>query len=241
MSYFQNVRMVPYRFGKSETITLHQDLSVYVDIVDQVRDNASFYRSYTILDGDRPDNLSSKLYKSSKHYWTFFLMNDKLREQGWPLTNQEVLALVQKERADITLTTRADITNKFKIGSTVTGISSGSTGIVVQRHELLGQIVVRTTSTFNSTETITAYENEILVSAVLVGVVPQYNSVHHYEDGDGVWADINPYTTPGVEFSAVSYYDRYVRSNNALKDIIIIKPDVIGSVFEQFQTSMRTS
>jgi hypothetical protein len=238
MSYFRNVPFVPYRFGTSEEVTLHQDLGAYVDLVDQIRDNASFYKKYTIIDGDRPDNLSYKLYGSTKYYWTFFLMNEGLRERGWPLTNQQLLELVQSERDDTVLTTRDDLTGIFNIGSVVTGVTSGISGTIIGRRLELGQLIIRGDLAFSPTEQITTTENEVLRTIRLVGRADQFEAVWQYEDSDGRPVDVNPYTEPGAQFAAVSYYDRYVRDNDELKDIVIIKPSVIDAVFEQFQAAM---
>lgn len=238
MSYFRNVKFVPYQFGNEETLTLHQDLGAYVDLIDQVRDNAAFYKKYTILDGDRPDNLSYKFYRSPKYYWTFFLINDALREQGWPLTNQDVLATVQRERSGTTLITRADLTGIFKLGSTVTGVSSGRTGTIVDRKLEFGQIIVEGEVDFSPTEQVRVIEDGTTYTIQLVGVAPEWESVHHYEDSDGNWVDVNPYQDPPALFAAVSHYDRYVRENDALKDIIIIKPNAIDAIFQQFQEAM---
>lgn len=241
MSYFNNVRFVDYKFGNSDISTLHQDLGAYVDLIDQVRDNSSFYKKYTIIDGDRPDTLSYKLYGSSKYYWTFFLMNEKLRERGWPLTNQELLALVQNERRNTVLTTNDDLTGRFNIGSTITGVSSSQTGVIVDRRLDLGQIIVKGLVEFSPTEQVTVTEDETLQTIRLIGVVDQYLSLYNYEDSDGVWVDINPYEeAPGI-YSAVSWYDRYVRENDEIKEIIIIKPSSIDAIFQQFQESMSNN
>ncbi len=239
MSYFRNVRFVPYRFGNEENLTLHQDLGAYVDLIDQIRDNAAFYKKYTILDGDRPDNLSYKLYKSPKYYWTFFLMNDLLREQGWPLTNQELLATVQRELSGTTLITRSDLTGIFNIGSTVTGVTSGASGVIVGRRLDLGQIIVEGEVDFSPTEQVRCTENEVISTITLVGTAPEWESIHHYEDEDGNWVDVNPYEEPPGIYAAVSYYDRYVRENDELKDIIVIKPNAIDAIFQQFQDAMN--
>lgn len=239
MSYFENTKYVPYKFGTSDEFTLHQNLTAYVDLIDQVRNNNSFYTKQTILDGDRPDNLSYKLYGSTKYYWTFYLMNDAIRERGWPLTDQEVLALVQSERNNTTLISMDDLTNKFKIGSTVTGLTSGASGVVINRRLLLGQIIVSGSQSFVSGEIIQAVEESGTNTATLTGVADEWESVYEYVDSNLIPTDINPYVGAGAQLAAVSYYDKYVNENDELKDIIVIKPDAIASVFEQFQDAMR--
>ena len=104
--FFKNYPQTLYKFGTETSLTAIQDLSAYVDLIDQVKDNINFYQEYTILDGDRPDTLSSKLYGSIAYYWTFFLLNDSIRQQGWPLTAQEIRAKAAVDYPNTTVTTR---------------------------------------------------------------------------------------------------------------------------------------
>lgn len=238
MAYFSNISFVPYKFGTSENYTLHQNLSKYVDLIDQVRDNNSFYQKYTILDGDRPDILSYKLYGSTKYYWTFFLMNDHIRENGWPFSTDRVIALVQKERNNTVLTTRDDLTGIFKVGSTVTGATSGSSGVVIKRRLDFGQIILEGSHDFLSTEDVQCIEGMDTNSVTLVGATDEYNSIFEYQDSEGLPVDIDPYIGPGAELSPITFTDRYIAQNNIQKEIIVIKPDAIGSIFEQFQNAM---
>ena len=238
-SYFKNTRAVPYKFGTSSEVTLHQDLSAYVDIVDQIRDNMNFYRKYHIIDGERPDTLSYKLYGTTKYYWTFFMMNDSIREGGWPLTNQELIAYIQLERNNAVLTTRDEIFDKFFVGSTVTGLSSAATGKIIERRLDMGQIIVAGANNFVSGEVITTTEDEVLQSIQIVGAADEKDAVYQYESEEGVRADFDVYTGPGALLSAVSFSDFYTRQNNANKDIVVLKKDVIARVFQDFQSGMK--
>lgn len=237
-TYFQSVPYVPYRFGESESYVLHQNITHYADIVDQVRDHSSFYQKYTIRDGDRPDNVSQLLYKSPKYYWTFYLMNDHLRKNGWPLTNTQVYEFVQKEKPNTVITTRSDIANSFIVGEEISGLSSGETATIISRNLDLGQLTVQGTKNFYDGETIRVTVDEVLYSAVVNGSSEEYNAIYQYTDEDGVPVDINPFNGPGAELAAVSHYDRYFRENEALKDIIVMKPDIIDAIFTQFQEAM---
>ena len=62
MAYFYNFPNVAYKFCNEESITAFQDISAYVDIIDQIKDDVNFYQFYNVLDGDRPDIVSFKLY-----------------------------------------------------------------------------------------------------------------------------------------------------------------------------------
>jgi len=89
-NYFENFPRQLYKFGDAEDPVYFQKLAKYVDLVDRVADDASTYIEYEILDFDRPDTLAHKLYGTSEYEWTFFSMNARLRESGWPMTLQGI-------------------------------------------------------------------------------------------------------------------------------------------------------
>lgn len=95
MSYFKSFPRVFYKFGDEQTSDVFENLSVYSDMVDQIRDKVSLYEDYYILPGERPDQVSQKLYDTPEYHWTFYLMNQKLREQGWPLSSANLFAFAQ--------------------------------------------------------------------------------------------------------------------------------------------------
>ena len=74
--YFRRFPMIYYNFGDNEANTIFPNITAYVDIIDQVKQEVSFYDKYTILDGDRPDTVSQILYDTPDFHWTFFAMND---------------------------------------------------------------------------------------------------------------------------------------------------------------------
>lgn len=239
MSYFRNFPRTLYQFGDEEDFTLFNNIGVYADVIDQVKDNVTVYNKYSILEGDRPDNVSQKLYNNSNLYWTFYIMNDHLREQGWPLTNREVNLKAQKDFPNFTLVTTEDISSKFDIGQTVSGLTSGSTGVVVDKRLDFGQIIVDTNDTFLSTEIISSVGDNGLETATLTAAVVQYNSVHHYEDADGNYVDVDPFTGSVGNNLPVTYLEYYVVQNESLKEIRVIKPQLINQVNRSFNKSLR--
>ena len=80
--YFKNFEVVPYLFGNEKTVNVVQNLSTYVNLIDQVKDETSLYENYYILDGERPDVLSYKLYETTEYYWTFYILKDTMRTQA---------------------------------------------------------------------------------------------------------------------------------------------------------------
>lgn len=86
-NYFRDFQKVEYRFGSNELPVKFQDLSVYIDLFDQVSNFGSFYENYQVQNNERPDNASQTLYDRPDYHWTFFLLNPHLRQSGWSLDN----------------------------------------------------------------------------------------------------------------------------------------------------------
>ena len=84
MRYFTNFRQVDYTYGDDFIkrgggdlyFELTQDLTAYVDVIDELKNLAPFYRKYYILENDRPDQVSQKIYGTPAYHWTFYIMND---------------------------------------------------------------------------------------------------------------------------------------------------------------------
>ena len=94
-TYFQDFPVVDYRFGDEETFTRFQHLGTAVDILDQVKQYEIYYENYEIQNGERPEVLSYRLYGNTDFYWTFYLLNDHLRQHGWPIRDAAVWDYVQ--------------------------------------------------------------------------------------------------------------------------------------------------
>ena len=95
-NYFENFPVVDYKFGDEQTPVEFQHIGTTVDILDQVRPFNVYYRNYVIQNGERPEQLSYKLYRNTNHYWTFYLLNDHLRTQGWPIREGDLYNKAQQ-------------------------------------------------------------------------------------------------------------------------------------------------
>jgi len=237
-TYFRNFPQIDYSFGNNEPLVKFQNLTAYVDVIDRLRDDISFYRKYYILEGDRPDQVSHKLYGSTDFYWTFYLLNDNLRLQGWPLTERELKLLAQETFPNTVLTTADDLTGVFKVGQTVRGSTSGTSGTIVHRNLDLGQIHVSGNLTFNNTEVITSQVGEEVQSVTLTGAIDEVNAIRYYIDGDENHADIDPRTQDPGQLTPVTNIEAYRQSNDDLKAITIIRPDVIRDVVRDFEEAL---
>lgn len=244
MEYFKNFSDVTYRFGQEESTVLTQDLSSYVDIIDQVKDDVAIYEKGYITEGMRPDQLSYQLYGTTIYHWTFYLLNDNLRHQGWPLTNEELDETVKSRFDHEVLTTREYLDSKFKEGQTVEGSVSGATGIIEHRNLDFGQLVIERTNDlhFRAGEAVTSSFNPngapVTDSIVIVSAQEEYNAAHHYLDGDGRIVDIDPTIGPGQLLTEVTNYDWYSEENEKLRDIKVIRPNIIENLAASYKQAI---
>jgi len=250
MRFFKDFEKVQYRFGNETENVIFQNLTAYADIVDQIKDDAGLYQFEQIHEGFRPDQVSIRLYGTPLYYWTFYLMNDNLRLQGWPLTNRELEAKVKKDYPGTAITTRNDLTGIFKIGRTVVGSQSGATGQIFHRNLSLGQIVVTGDLEFKvnpSPEAVTStYQTPGGTQATTTETInlssysPYYNAAHHYIDGNGNWTDFDPQVGPGAQLTEVTNFDHYINENDALRTIRVIRPGLINDIISAYKKSIRS-
>jgi hypothetical protein len=242
--YFKRFPFVEYNFGNNEADTIFPNISAYVDIADQLKDEVAFYEKYTLQDGERPDMVSQTLYGTPDFHWTFFIMNDGLRESGWPLSEREMRALIKKRYPHRTVTTQSNIASNFLPGDFVIGKTSGTTGRVVERNLDLGQIVIASdkndaglNNNFGQTEQIaagTTAEEQAANTATLISESVQYNSTLYYKNSSGDIVDINPYNQTTSGLVPTTIMEDNINFNNKLKDIIVIKPSKIASVVSEY-------
>lgn len=238
-NYFRNFPVQAYSFGSKLPAVAFQNLTAYVDVIDHIKDNSSFYGYYYIQEGDRADQVSQYMYGDMKYYWTFYLLNDHIREQGWPLSYPELIKMIQKQHPNTVLETKDVLTGVFKPGQVVQGSSSGATGTIVHRNLDLGQIMIKGTHSFNSTETITSQVGDAVQSVQLITAIDEPNSTRYYIDGNLKHWDINPYDDRPSLYTPVTHYEYYAQQNDRLKRIKMFKPSEIESIAREFQDIIR--
>lgn len=241
-NYFQTFPNVDYNFGNNETAVLFNNISTYVDILDQVVLDGSFYEKYFILDNDRPDIVSQNLYGTPDYHWTFFYLNHHVRESGWPLNTQDLLSKAIESYPNQTLTSESLIADKFPVGSEIIGNGSGARGTILRKRLDLGQIIVNSDMTFNNIEQVSSVENNangFPDTANIINATEQYNSVDHYENSDGEYVDIDPYDQVTTGLTPITYLNKLELKNDQLKQINVLTPAVANQVINQFFRAIR--
>lgn len=137
-----------------------RSISVWMQEKTFARDQ--FLNVVTVLDGERPDQLSFRLYGTTAYYWTFFVINDHLRRGEffqWPLSG----AALSRQKTDLysgTVLVAKNIDNEsspvafigrglfngVSVGDSIIGETSGASGIVSFIRRELGQLGVSNVS-----------------------------------------------------------------------------------------------
>lgn len=92
MSFFQQFPKINYDLILDGSQTSVVDIFRNVDVNDVLSDSTNAYQWLNIVNGDRPDIVSYKLYGDVRYYWTFFILNDSLKGglQDWPKSHAEL-------------------------------------------------------------------------------------------------------------------------------------------------------
>ena len=86
MSFFKQFPTKEYDILSTGQLQTLVDISRAVDVNDILAEDSVAYSKYNIIDGARPDIVSQLLYNTPEYYWTFFIVNDHLKDgyRAWP-------------------------------------------------------------------------------------------------------------------------------------------------------------
>jgi hypothetical protein len=243
-NYFENFPKVLYLFGDEEEPVLFQKLTQYVELIDTIRDDQGAYIEYEIRDGDRPDTLSYKLYGKSEYDWTFFLMNERLRETGWPKDTKQLYEYAQntlfpnytaklgfQERDSADARTFAKL---YPVGQDV--LVQGSQGVVVRKNVDLGEMTISSDSDITGKSAVTYADGTNLYA--LSGIAYEYQGIHHYEDDSENWVDFFYQTDSavgGLGKIPITNLEFLEQQNTDSRRIRVIKKEYIEKVVGEFK------
>lgn len=200
-------------------------------------DNITFYRYYTIRNGERPDTLSFKLYGKTDFYWTFSVLNPWLidMKKDWPMDSTELEHYIEDKYKNKSLIIN-DLTlaSKYQIGETVQGLVSNASGVVVNKNVNLKQITLSdVTGSFQNGELIFGQTSQDYLNVDFY--VDEANAIHHYELSDGTIVDR---FTVGAQGITNSEYEIAVNENHSI--IKVIRPELITEVSKRFMDIIKS-
>lgn len=90
--FFNQFPKTTYSIENNAIQSVITDYFRYVDVIDRLAQSTYAYSTVDILDSERPDTLSYRLYGTPDYYWTFFITNDSLKEgiSAWPKGDSEI-------------------------------------------------------------------------------------------------------------------------------------------------------
>lgn len=229
----------------------------------KINDGKFFYEKIRILDRERPDQLSYRLYGTTRYYWTFFIINDNLRlgeSIQWPLSYEQLTNKLEREydgetivtfksrfikRIKPGLTFKKDnyLYNKFRIGETIKGQISGVTGIVANIRPEFGQIITKNINPigrkFRTGEVISGDDPDVYI--ICDECIRNADAIYKYiEPATGRDVDCRNFiltdetnTVSGLE--GITFREYYTRMNENLSIIRVLKKNSVLQFAEEFK------
>ena len=234
--YFSAIKNVVVDIDGKGNKDVMKNLTAKAKISQALINNAGYYQTLAIRDGERPDQLSQRLYGTTSFHWTFLLLNPQIKNiwDDWPMGSSQLIEYCTNKYQYLVADTNTDLNNKFTIGETVTGSVSGATGIVKEVHVNMGYVTIeKTAGTFALTgETINGLTSTD--SAVANFIKSQaYAPHHHVSDTTQAWVKRADAGT--TAYTYIDYESAVVEQNRNIK---VIQPQHIYTVVNQFRKVM---
>ena len=233
--YFKSITDVAVDIDGSGNLDLLKNLTAKAKVSDDLLNNAGYYQTIEVVDGERPDHLSQRLYNTSQFHWTFLLLNPQIKNiwDDWPMGAKQLIEYCTNKYQYLAADTDDSLVDKFKIGETVTGSVSGATGTIKEIHVNLGYVTIeKTAGTFNITgEYIVGLTSTDSVNCNFIK--SQAYAPHHHVDSSGNWVKrAASGTTP---YTYIDYESAVAEQNRNIK---VIKPENISDVARKFAAAM---
>ena len=230
--YFKNIQNVIIDIDGSNNLDKLKNLTAKAKVSNALINNAGYYQTIEVIDGERPDHLSKRLYNTDDYHWTFLLLNSHLKNiwDDWPMKYSQLVEYCTEKYQYLAADTDDDLNNKFTLGEVVTGSVSNATGTLKEIHVNMGYLVIeKLTGTFTITgETVNGVSSADSVTCNFIKS-QAYAPHHHVDDSTGAWV---PRRLAGTTaYSYIDYESAVTEQNRNLK---VIKPEHISSVAREF-------
>ena len=237
--YFKNIASVPIDIDASGNLDLMKNLTARAKLSDELINNIGYYETVEIVDGERPDHLSQRLYGSDEFHWTFLLLNPQIKNiwDDWPMSSGQLIDYCVNKYQYLAADTNESLVDKFILGETVTGSVSSATGIVKEIHVNMGYLVIEKTSgTFiEAGETLQGGNSSDSIACEFIKS-QAYAPHHHVDDSTGAWVKRREAGT--TAYTYIDYESAVTEQNRQLK---VIKPEHMTAVSTQFIKVMQNA
>ena len=101
MYFTRNFPTIDYDPTGSGDTKKIQDIITRIKVRDGIRERASLFSKYSVMEGQSPERLSFTFYGDVKYYWTILLLNKMYnRYYDWPMTERDLREYVNDTYAD---------------------------------------------------------------------------------------------------------------------------------------------
>ena len=102
MSFFSQFPKVKYDINANGIKTDLTDMFRHVDVKEGFINDIGTYTWFEIIEGERPDVVSNRLYGTPDYYWTFFAVNESLKKglNSWPKSYFQFEQMLEQDYAD---------------------------------------------------------------------------------------------------------------------------------------------
>ena len=237
--YFKNIASVPIDIDASGNLDLMKNLTAKAKVSDALINNIGYYETVEVIDGERPDHLSQRLYGTDDFHWTFLLLNPQIKNiwDDWPMGSGQLVEYCINKYQYLAADTNETLVDKFILGETVTGSVSSATGIIKEIHVNMGYLVIEKTSgTFvEAGETLQGGNSSDSVACEFIKS-QAYAPHHHVDDSSGEWVKRRNAGT--TAYTYIDYESAVTEQNRQLK---VIKPEHMTAVSTQFIKVMQNA
>ncbi len=259
MSFFKQFPKIDYDFRNSGTTQKMTDIYRSIRVLPNFLDQISGYKFYEIINGERPDIVSQRLYGTSNYYWTFFVVNDFLHDgyRAWPMSQEQLSEYIATQYEGYVITTNPvlifgqvnnSIVGKFNLGETITGATSGATGTLTKKNIDMNQLVIQNvTGAFIGDPTLVQNTTESILGSTSSDSISTYQAFkyvdapyYYYNENDVnkkpvTNAKFIPGGTPESDLAYQTYRDYEFELNEERSKIRYIDPNYIEQFVNDFE------
>jgi hypothetical protein len=204
--YFNNFPKLDYDLESNNKLDYVTNIVSRFGIDDKLKENSSIYYKYSIDDGETPEILAAKYYKSPEKHWIILAMNDIVDPQfDWPLTYSQFNEYVDTKYS---ANNYADTAN--------TGVPGLSYAQNLSHVQAYYKVV---TKTVGSTITIDKFKVDANTYAnnTLMGITR--GDTYIFSDDTAVTIKVTKETE--------NYYDYEMKNNENKRNIKMLRPEYV--------------
>lgn len=207
MAFFNKFPLVKYDINKDGNRKVAVDILRRIAFRGNLREQASYFRKYTIQDGETPEIVANKFFGSTQLHWIILLMNEIVDPYfEWPLSSASLDDYIAKKYKGKAYFIGNSPSQYFTRNEEVYVNGKQTTRGLAESYEP----TYRKLSLYN-TEGIISVGDTLVGKGGSTGAVTRIvdingESIHHFEDAstDYLYNDIDPLGTPPVNGRQVS-------------------------------------